>query len=51
MIAGLRLAVSLLTIVPVRGTDTVDRRRAGWAMMFAPLVHRLAHLLTEAARR
>lgn len=38
MIAGLRLAVSLLTIVPVPGPASVDRKRAGWAMAFAPLV-------------
>ena len=38
MISGLRLAISLLTIVPVHGPDSVDRRRAGWAMTFAPLV-------------
>jgi adenosylcobinamide-GDP ribazoletransferase len=39
MIAGLRLAFTLLTIVPVPGkAETVDRRRAGWAMSFAPLV-------------
>jgi adenosylcobinamide-GDP ribazoletransferase len=38
VIAGLRLAVSLLTILPVRGPSTVDRRRAGWAMTWAPLV-------------
>lgn len=38
MIAGLRLAVSLLTILPVRGPATVDRKRAGWAMTWAPLV-------------
>lgn len=35
---GLRLAASLLTIVPVRGPAEVDRRRAGWAMTFAPVV-------------
>jgi adenosylcobinamide-GDP ribazoletransferase len=38
VIAGLRLAISLLTLLPVRGPDTVDRHRAGWAMSFAPLV-------------
>jgi adenosylcobinamide-GDP ribazoletransferase len=38
MIEGLRLAVSLLTIVPVPAPAGVDRVRAGWAMTFAPLV-------------
>ena len=38
MIEGLRLAVSLLTILPVPGSVEVDRRRAGWAMTFAPLI-------------
>lgn len=38
MIAGLRLAITLLTVLPVRGPDEVDRRRAGWAMAFAPAV-------------
>ncbi len=42
MIAGLRLAVTLLTIVPLPrrgGTDgPIDRQRAGWAMTCAPLV-------------
>jgi adenosylcobinamide-GDP ribazoletransferase len=38
MIEGLRLAVSLLTIVPVPGAVEVDRHRAGWAMTFAPLI-------------
>ena len=38
MIASLRLAISLLTILPVNGPPDVDRRRAGWAMTFAPLV-------------
>jgi adenosylcobinamide-GDP ribazoletransferase len=38
---GLRLAVTLLTVVPVRTersdrTDRVDRESAGWAMIFAP---------------
>jgi adenosylcobinamide-GDP ribazoletransferase len=35
---GLRLAVSLLTVIPVRtdGTDRVDRETAGWAMVLAP---------------
>jgi adenosylcobinamide-GDP ribazoletransferase len=38
VIAGVRLAVSLLTILPVRGPERVDRRQAGWAMALAPLV-------------
>ena len=38
MIASLRLAFSLLTVLPVRGPRTVDRSRAGWAMTLAPLV-------------
>jgi adenosylcobinamide-GDP ribazoletransferase len=40
---GMRLAVTLLTVIPVRTertdrVDRVDRASAGWAMMFAPLV-------------
>jgi adenosylcobinamide-GDP ribazoletransferase len=40
--AGLRLAVTLLTVIPVRTersdrVDRVDRESAGWAMTFAPL--------------
>jgi adenosylcobinamide-GDP ribazoletransferase len=40
---GLRLAVTLLTVIPVRTertdrVDRVDRASAGWAMTFAPLV-------------
>jgi adenosylcobinamide-GDP ribazoletransferase len=38
MIASLRLAFSLLTVLPVRAPRTVDRHRAGWAMTLAPLV-------------
>ncbi|MDQ1635838.1 MAG: adenosylcobinamide-GDP ribazoletransferase [Frankiaceae bacterium] len=38
MIDGLRIAVTLLTIVPLRSSASVDRTRAGWAMAFAPLV-------------
>jgi adenosylcobinamide-GDP ribazoletransferase len=34
---GLRLAVGLLSVLPVRVTR-VDRRAAGWAMTFAPAV-------------
>jgi adenosylcobinamide-GDP ribazoletransferase len=33
---GLRLAVSLLTVLPVRA-GRVDRRSAGWAMVLAPV--------------
>ncbi|CCH69629.1 Cobalamin synthase [Phycicoccus elongatus Lp2] len=32
-----RLAVGTLTVLPVRAPTTVDRRRAGWAMLLAPL--------------
>ena len=42
--AGLRLAVSLLTVIPVR-TGRVDRETARWAMTLAPL----AGLLVGAA--
>ncbi len=38
MIGGLRLAIGLLTILPVRAPDEIDRRRAGWAMTWAPAV-------------
>ncbi|MFD0362570.1 adenosylcobinamide-GDP ribazoletransferase [Nocardia sp. GCM10030253] len=34
----LRLAVSWLTVVPVRGPDNVDRKTAGQAIALAPLV-------------
>ncbi|GAA4230062.1 adenosylcobinamide-GDP ribazoletransferase [Actinomadura meridiana] len=37
MIAGLRLAVTLLTVVPL-GTSRVDRRTGRWAMLLAPSV-------------
>lgn len=46
MIEGLRLAVSLLTILPVPGPPEVDRARAGWAMTFAPLVGLVLGTLT-----
>jgi adenosylcobinamide-GDP ribazoletransferase len=36
--AGLRLALTMLTILPISGPRQVDRRSAGWAMTFAPLV-------------
>lgn len=35
---GLRLALTTLTVLPVRGLDVPDRRAAGWAMALAPLV-------------
>lgn len=35
---GLRLAVTTLTVLPVRRTASVDRRTAGQAMALAPLV-------------
>lgn len=36
--AGLHLAVTLLSIVRLRGEVRTDRSSAGWAMTFAPLV-------------
>ncbi|MFE9579841.1 adenosylcobinamide-GDP ribazoletransferase [Nocardia sp. NPDC006044] len=36
--SGLRLAVSWLTVLPVRGPDSVDRAVAGRAIALAPLV-------------
>lgn len=48
MIAGLRLAISLLTIVPVRAPAEIDRRRAGWAMTLAPVVALGLGLVTAA---
>ena len=36
--SGLRLALTTLTVAPVRGPDQVDRRTAGRAMELAPLV-------------
>jgi adenosylcobinamide-GDP ribazoletransferase len=38
MADGLRLALTTLTVLPVRGPSTVDRRAAGAAMSLAPLV-------------
>ena len=38
MVDGLRLALTTLTILPVRGPAQLDRRTAGWAMRYAPLV-------------
>jgi len=37
-VAGLWLAVTLLTVVRLRGTVRTDRAVAGWAMTWAPLV-------------
>jgi adenosylcobinamide-GDP ribazoletransferase len=37
-VAGLRFAASLLTVLPVRSTATVDRSLAGWAIGFSPLI-------------
>lgn len=52
---ALRLALSVLTIVPVRGPSEPDRRTAGRAMELAPLVGILlglvAGLITVAVRR
>lgn len=36
--AGLRLALTTLTVLPVRGPAAVDRDAAGWAMRLAPVV-------------
>ncbi len=36
--AGLRLALTTLTVLPLRGPARVDRSVAGWAMGLAPLV-------------
>lgn len=38
MMIGPRLAFSWLTVVPVRGPDTVDRKAAGIAIAWAPIV-------------
>lgn len=35
---GLRLATTTLTVLPLRRADVPDRRTAGWAMGWAPLV-------------
>ncbi len=42
---GLRLALTTLTVLPVRGPAVVDRRTAGTAMSLAPLVGLLLGLL------
>ena len=36
--SGLRLALTTLTVAPVRGPERIDRRTAGRAMELAPLV-------------
>lgn len=36
--AGLRLALTTLTVLPVRGPSAPDRSTAGWAMALAPVV-------------
>lgn len=38
VVAGARLAVTTLTVLPLRGPDRIDRSTAGWAMRLAPLV-------------
>ena len=38
MLDGVRLALTTLTVAPVRGPATVDRRSAGTAMSLAPIV-------------
>lgn len=37
-VAGARLALTTLTVLPVRGPAQLDRPTAGWAMALAPLV-------------
>ncbi|MET9214907.1 MULTISPECIES: adenosylcobinamide-GDP ribazoletransferase [unclassified Nocardia] len=48
---SVRLAVSWLTVLPVTGPDTVDRRAAGHAIALAPLVGLLLGGLAAAAMR
>ncbi|MBW0270856.1 cobalamin synthase [Nocardia sp. MH4] len=48
---SVRLAVSWLTVLPVRGPDTVDRRAAGQAIALAPLVGLLLGGAAAAAMR
>ncbi|MEV6219526.1 adenosylcobinamide-GDP ribazoletransferase [Nocardia sp. NPDC051833] len=48
---SVRLAVSWLTVLPVTGPDTVDRRAAGHAIALAPLVGLLLGGLAAAATR
>ena len=38
MLEGIRLALTTLTVAPVRGPQVLDRRTAGRAMSFAPLI-------------
>jgi adenosylcobinamide-GDP ribazoletransferase len=45
---GLRLALTTLTVVPVRGPHALDRRTAGWAMALAPAVGLLLGLTAAA---
>lgn len=45
---GLRLALTTLTVAPVRGPRAVDRRTAGQAMELAPLVGALLGLVAAA---
>jgi adenosylcobinamide-GDP ribazoletransferase len=42
---ALRLALTTLTVLPVRGPDAVERRTAGGAMALAPLVGLLLGLV------
>ncbi|MEV0063736.1 adenosylcobinamide-GDP ribazoletransferase [Nocardia sp. NPDC050718] len=48
---SVRLAVSWLTVLPITGPDTVDRRAAGHAIALAPLVGLLLGGLAAAAMR
>jgi adenosylcobinamide-GDP ribazoletransferase len=45
---GLRLALTTLTVLPVRGPDRLDRRTAGRAMAVAPVVGLLLGLVAAA---
>lgn len=45
---GLRLALTTLSVLPVRGPRNLDRRTAGRAMLLAPLVGLLLGLLAAA---
>lgn len=45
MLDGLRLALTTLTVVPVRGPRTLDRRTAGQAMGLAPVIGLLVGLV------
>ncbi|MFD4431313.1 adenosylcobinamide-GDP ribazoletransferase [Nocardia sp. NPDC058497] len=48
---SVRLAVSWLTVAPINGPDTVDRRAAGHAIALAPLVGLVLGGLAAAAMR